>query len=258
MMINYDRLDLWILTECCGFVEYQSYFFSFFLFLFTGDKFANSTEVPLTTSQPTMETKTILATMNYTAATTKRNNNKSTEITLTTTEEPSIITTSPHKPKNLCENYATVVDDSRLFSNPLEENKCDLYFKTAVRFMTSKGRNLQLKDNCSNDELNELRFYCGGSGVTYIEQLHPEKLDVPSQVSVCINTFFDTIDFRSDDIFPSQDCKCNSRQNILVQNCSGFYVYQIVPIVPISRVRLECPARYCTEELSKCQFYYCC
>lgn len=201
--------------------------------------------------------------MNYTASTTYTNltitgnSNKSTETTLTTTEGPAIITKSPHKPQNLCENYATVVDDSRLFSNPLEENKCDFYFKTAVRFMTSKGGNLQLKDNCSNGELNELRFYCGSAGLTYIEQLHPEKSDVPSQVSVCINTFFDTVDFRSDDIFPSQDCKCNSRQNILVQNCSGFYVYQIVPIVPISRVRLECPARYCTEELSKCQFCFC-
>ena len=172
-----------------------------------------------------------------------------------TTKEPAITKTSVHKPQSLCESYATIVDDSRLFSNPLKERKCDLFFKRAVRFMSSDGKNLKLKENCSSDEVDKLRYYCGGNGLTYMEQLHPEESDIPTPASLCINTFlgFSTnSDFRNfkfrEDIFPRTDCECNNRQYILVQNCSGFYVYQMFPISP---VHLECPARYCTEKLSK-------
>ena len=200
------------------------------------------------TSQPTSTSVKVNATGNYTVATTNAN------VTITTTTKaPTKIAISPQKPQNLCENYATIVDDSRLFSNPSVENKCDFYFKTAVRFMSSDGKNLQLKENCSNEDVNNFRYYCGGAGLTYIEQLHPEKSDVPTRASLCVNTFFDSAPNLREDIFPRPDCKCNSRQNILVQNCSGFYVYQIAPI---SHFRLQCPARYCTEELSKCRFCF--
>ena len=155
------------------------------------------------------------------------------------------------------ENYATIVDDSRLFLNPLKERKCDLFFKRAVRFISSDGKNLKLKENCSSDEVDKLRYYCGGNGLTYLEQLHPEESDIPTPASLCINTFFHfrfkpdpysrKTEFR-EDIFPNPDCKCSNRQYILVQNCSGFYVYQIFPISP---VHIECPARYCTEKLGK-------
>ena len=200
------------------------------------------------TSQPTStnvtENVTVL-TMNYANSNT---NDNSTE-----NSDENTNRNSPHKPKNLCDNYATVVDDSRLFSNPSRENKCDYYFKTAIRFMSSDGRNLQLKENCSIEEIDEFRYYCGSAGLTFIEQLHPNISDVPSQVSVCINTFIDSNPQNRvvhETIFPRPDCKCNNRQNILVQNCSGYYVYQLLPI---SHFRIECPARYCTEELGKCQ-----
>ena len=190
--------------------------------------------------------------MNYTGTTT--NGNLTTKANLTNTEEvkttkvPTTTTISLQKPQNLCDNYATIVDDSRLFSNPLKEKKCDFYFKTAVRFMSSDGRNLQLKEKCSTEEVEELRYYCGGAGLTYLDQLHPNKSDVPTRASVCINTFFVHSQKIARDDIPRPDCKCNSVQNILVQNCSGFYVYQLPPI---SHYQLQCPARYCTEELSK-------
>ena len=179
--------------------------------------------------------------------------------TLTTAEEitpsnpPNTTTISRHKPQNLCENYATIIDDTRLFSNLFRENKCDFYFKRAVRFMSSYGANLQLMEQCNNEKVNEFRYYCGSAGLTYMEQRHPEISDVPTRTFVCVNTFIDSDPpfFIKEYVFPRPDCKCNSWQSILVQNCSGFYVYQLVPI---SHFRLECPARYCTEELSKYQF----
>ena len=197
----------------------------------------------------TMKVNATVATMNHTALTTNKNLTTTEEVA--TTKAPTATTISQHKPLNLCENYATVVDDSRLFSNPHKEKKCDFYFKKAVRFMSSDGGNLQLKENCS-DEVEKFRYFCGGAGLTYLEQLHPNKSDVPTQASVCINTFFVKSPIIVRDDFPRPDCKCNSRQNILVQNCSGFYVYQLLPL---SHDLLECPARYCIEELRKCQFY---
>ena len=233
------------------------------LFLFTGNASTTSTEAIPITSQPTSTNIKTNATKNYTVATTNENVTITTttmattnaNVTITkTTKAPTVVPISPHKSQNLCENYATIVDDSRLFSNPSVENKCDFYFKTAVRFMSSDGKNLQLKENCSTEDVSKFRFYCGSAGLTYIEQSHPEKSDVPTRVSLCVNTFFDsTPNLRREDIFPRPDCKCNNRQNILVQNCSGFYVYQIVPI---SHFRLQCPARYCTEEIGECPFYF--
>ena len=181
-----------------------------------------------------------------------------TKTTFTSTEEitrtktSASTTKSPQKTESLCKNYATITDDSRLFLNPSEESNCEFYFRTAVRFISSDRKDLQLKENCSNEEVNQLRYYCGSSGLTYMEQSHPDISDVPTQVSICVNTFIDyTSDLQRIDIFPRPDCKCNSRQNILVQNCSGFYVYQIVPI---SFSQFQCTARYCTEEISKCRF----
>ena len=224
--------------------------------LVTGNASATSAEALPTTSQPlTIKANATVKTMNNTA--TAANGNTTTEITRTITEEtattktPTAPTVSLHKHQNLCENYATIVDDSRLFSNPFKENKCDFYFKTAVRFMSSDGGNLQLKEKCNDEDVNKFRYYCGGAGLTYLEQLHPQKSDVSTLSSVCVNTFFVKGSLIVGDNIPKPDCKCNSRQNILVQNCSGFYVYQLLPI---SHVELECPARYCTEELRKFEF----
>ena len=155
--------------------------------------------------------------------------------------------------QNLCKNYATAIDDSRLFSNPYREYKCDFFYKSAVRFISSNGSNLQLKEKCSSNETNATRYYCGGNGLTYLEQSHPDIADVPTQISVCVNTFFATVFGSSStgfssNFFPRPSCKCNYRQNILVQNCSGFYVYQLHPV---AHPELDCPARYCTEESSK-------
>ena len=161
-----------------------------------------------------------------------------------------------HKYQNLCENYATVIDDSRLFSNPYREYKCDFFYKSAVRFISSKGSNLQLKEKCNTEETNATRYYCGGNGLTYLEQPHPNIADGPKQISVCVNTFFATgLNSGSTgfNFFPRPSCKCNYRQNILVQNCSGFYVYQLHPV---AHPELDCPARYCTEESSKYIYFY--
>ena len=196
------------------------------------------------TRQPTSISIEKNATVNYTATSTNGNTT-----TTTTTKAPTTVAISLRKPQNLCKNYATIVDDSRLFSNAVEGNKCEYYFKKAARFMSPSGRNLQLKENCSNEEVNKFRFYCGGAGLSYMEQAHPEISDTPTRVTVCVNTFIGTLNFKTEDVFPIPDCKCNSRQTILVQNCSGFYVYQMFPI---SRIRHECPSRYCTQELSKC------
>ena len=165
----------------------------------------------------------------------------------------SAIVKEQHKYQNLCENYAAIIDDSRLFSNPYREYKCDFFYKSAVRFISSNGSNLQLKEKYSSNETNATRYYCGGNGLTYLEQSHPDIADGPTQVSVCVNTFFATVlgsgsaGFSSN-FFPRPSCRCNYRQNILVQNCSGFYVYQLHPV---AHPELDCPARYCTEESSK-------
>ena len=210
------------------------------LFPFTGVAITTSTEATTITSQPTSINMTANATLTTTEETTPSN-------------PPTATTISRHKPQNLCENYATIVDDTRLFSDQSMENKCDFYFKTAVRFISSDGVNLQLKEHCNNEDVNKFRYYCGSAGLTYMEQRHPEISNVPIRASVCMNTFIDSDppNFLTEYVFPRPDCKCNSWQSILVQNCSGFYVYQLVPI---SHFRLECPARYCTEKLSKCQF----
>ena len=169
------------------------------------------------------------------------------------TTSPSAFVKVQPKYQNLCKNYATAIDDSRLFSNPYREYKCDFFYKSAVRFISSNGSNLQLKEKCSSNETNATRYYCGGNGLTYLEQSHPDIADVPTQISVCVNTFFATVFGSSStgfssNFFPRPSCKCNYRQNILVQNCSGFYVYQLHPV---AHPELDCPARYCTEESSK-------
>ena len=169
------------------------------------------------------------------------------------TASASAILKEQRKYQNLCENYATIIDDSRLFSNPYREYKCDFFHKSAVRFISSNGSNLQLKEKCSSNETNATRYYCGGNGLTYLEQSHPDIADGPTQVSVCVNTFFATAlgsgsTGFSSNFFPRPSCRCNYRQNILVQNCSGFYVYQLHPV---AHPELDCPARYCTEESSK-------
>ena len=227
-------------------------------FPFSEDTFTTSTKALPITSQPlTVKANATVKTMNDTATT--ANGNTTIETTRTVTEETSTTkapNTSPnslHEHQNLCKSYATIVDDSRLFSNPAKENKCDFYFKRAVRFVSSDGGNLQLKEKCNDEDVNEFRYYCGGAGLTYLEQLHPSKSDVPTLSSVCTNTFFVKGSLVVGNNIPRPDCKCNSRQNILVQNCSGFYVYQLLPI---SHVDLECPARYCTVELRKFQFYF--
>ena len=225
-------------------------------FPFTEDTVATSTNALPTTSQPiTVKENATVKTMNDTATTANGNTTIKTTWSVTeetaTTKAPNTTAMSLHKHQNLCENYATIVDDSRFFSNPIKENKCDFYFRTAVRFMSSDGGNLQLKEKCNDEDVNEFRYYCGGAGLTYLEQLHPNKSDVPKLSSVCTNTFFVKGSLVVGNNIPRPNCKCNSRQNILVQNCSGFYVYQLLPI---SHVELECPARYCTEELRKFQF----
>ena len=169
------------------------------------------------------------------------------------TASASAILKEQRKYQNLCENYATIIDDSRLFSNPYREYKCDIFYKSAVRFVSSNGSNLQLKEKCSSNETNATRYYCGGNGLTYLEQSHPDIADGPTQISVCVNTFFATVfgsgsTAVSSNFFPRPSRKCNYRQNILVQNCSGFYVYQLHPV---THPELDCPARYCTEESSK-------
>ena len=169
------------------------------------------------------------------------------------TASASAILKEQRKYQNLCENYATIIDDSRLFSNPYREYKCDFFYKSAVRFISSNGSNLQLKEKCSSNETNATRYYCGGNGLTYLEQSHPDIADGPTQISVCVNTFFATVfgsgsTAVSSNFFPRPSRKCNYRQNILVQNCSGFYVYQLHPV---AHPELDCPARYCTEESSK-------
>ena len=169
------------------------------------------------------------------------------------TTSPSAFVKVQPKYQNLCKNYATAIDDSRLFSNPYREYKCDFFYKSSVRFISSNGSNLQLKEKCSSNETNATRYYCGGNGLTYLEQSHPDIADVPTQISVCVNTFFATVFGSSStgfssNFFPRPSCKCNYRQNILVQNCSGFYVYQLHPV---AHPELDCPARYCTEESSK-------
>ena len=169
------------------------------------------------------------------------------------TASASAILKEQRKYQNLCENYATIIDDSRLFSNPYREYKCDFFHKSAVRFISSNGSNLQLKEKCSSNETNATRYYCGGNGLTYLEQSHPDIADGPTQISVCVNTFFATVfgsgsTAVSSNFFPRPSRKCNYRQNILVQNCSGFYVYQLHPV---THPELDCPARYCTEESSK-------
>ena len=169
------------------------------------------------------------------------------------TASVSAILKEQRKYQNLSENYATIIDDSRLFSNPYREYKCDFFYKSAVRFISSNGSNLQLKEKCSSNETNATRYYCGGNGLTYLEQSHPDIADGPTQISACVNTFFATVfgsgsTAVSSNFFPRPSCKCNYRQNILVQNCSGFYVYQLHPV---THPELDCPARYCTEESSK-------
>ena len=99
------------------------------------------------------------------------------------TASASAILKGQRKYQNLCENYATIIDDSRLFSYPYREYKCDFFYESAVRFISSKGLSLQLKEKCSSEETNATRYYCGGNGLTYLEQSHPDIADGPTQIS---------------------------------------------------------------------------
>ena len=128
--------------------------------------------------------------------------------------------------ENMCKDFDTVIDDSRLWTNTDPSfRQCDLDYKRSVRFMSTKGEHLQLKEGCLSSNPIFPIGRCQSDQFTWLDGRHPNMTtESPVVASVCINTA------RYQVIGNYSQCQCQSRQNVLLQKCSNFYVYKLDPL----------------------------
>ena len=80
---------------------------------------------------------------------------------------------SPPNMVSLCTKYNTIIDDTRLKSNLA---LCDLKYYEAVRFKSSTGQNLQLRENCSATDQLEGKVVVGVKIIHLIRHCRVIKL----------------------------------------------------------------------------------
>lgn len=181
-----------------------------------------STEAPPTTkTSPSTKASSTIATTERAAETT----------TIEATTTASTIS-------DLCTNYETIIDDSRLWTASIDRLfQCDDKYLPAVRFISKNGQNLKMKENCTTDELDRSGFNCGSTGLTWLLGEHPLKESLLTPSYVCIQK-------RKSPTERNKMCSCDVKQLVWIKNCSSFFVYQFSPIVFENEY---CPARYCMQ-----------
>ena len=157
---------------------------------------------------------------------------------------------------DLCNNYETIVGDSRISKAisdfDLSNSQCELKYREAVRFISNKGENLQLTEGCSSKDQFSRRCSTFASNVWLPSGGNPTHFGA-NVAEICINSAFTINNY----FFDQEYCSCKRKEFILVQRCRGnnaeedFYVYRLHPLLnrPGSTAAdsKDCRIRYCME-----------
>ena len=163
---------------------------------------------------------------------------------------------------DLCNNHETVVGDSQISKAirdfDLSNSQCELKYRKAVRFISSKGENLQLTEGCSSNDQFCRRCSTFASNVWLPSGGNPTVLGV-KLLEICINSAFSIKRY----LFDKDYCNCKRKEFILVQRCPGnkwesdFFVYRLYPLLnkPGSSDfdSKDCRIRHCLELQPYCK-----
>ena len=129
------------------------------------------------------------------------------------------------KKKNICNMYQVLHDPSRLWSHtsPTETN-CDARLYGYYRF-GSKFTPWSIKEGCQKSAMNTITHRCGTRYQGFMEDRPPTVNEGYVERIICFQ----------DATVP---CECQFNTIIGVQNCSGFYVYELRGVP-------QCQARLC-------------
>ncbi|XP_057296444.1 uncharacterized protein LOC130625378 isoform X3 [Hydractinia symbiolongicarpus] len=90
--------------------------------------------------------------------------------TITATTSTPITTNTTEPEINLCQNYETVIDNTRFFDNFSSLVRCDVKYKKAIRFVSPNGENLKLNERCIR---NSFIPACESAGYSWLETAPP-------------------------------------------------------------------------------------
>lgn len=208
-----------------------------------------TTAVDSTMTTETISLTEVTTTVTTTTADTDPTTTKIKAITATTSTTSTPITTNTTEQEiNLCQNYETVIDDTRFFDNFSSLVRCDVKYKKAIRFVSSNGENLKLNERCIR---NSFIPACESAGYSWLETAPPT---IEMGVSLGVMCFAGYHDDSVFDITTRNACMCKKRQLIQIQNCSSFYVYELNPVDYSVR---QCMYPYCRERHFYCASRYC-
>ena len=162
----------------------------------------------------------------------------------------SVTVTVPETTFTLCKNYKTVTDDGSLsLGKALSFMTCDLKYQSAVRFVSTSGDSLQLKEGCELDD-QEKRTCSGFDTNVWLNGIHPTVAGT-TVMQVCVKSTAKT------NLFYDKDyCRCEQKDVFFVELCTGdreedlFYVYRLFPLFKSKGNKQdskECILKYCTE-----------
>lgn len=129
------------------------------------------------------------------------------------------------KPKGICEQYEVRHDPDRLwsFTSPTVK-KCDAHFYGRYRF-GSKYTPWSIKEGCNKTDMYIVTHRCGTTYQGFMEGRHPTVSEGYVERIICFQE-------------ASSPCECANTTIIGVQNCSGFYVYDMKGVP-------RCDSRFC-------------
>ena len=168
---------------------------------------------------------------------------------------------------SLCKKYRTIASDGSLsLEKALSTLTCDLRYESAVRFISTNGDSLQLKEGCELVD-QQTRTCSGFNTNVWLNGSHP-KVPGTTAMEVCIKSS-DRVEFIYD------YCRCERKDIFFVELCTtedidgtkdAFYVYRLFPLFKSkgnSKDAKDCNFKYCTEiQPGMLQFfianYFCC
>ena len=156
---------------------------------------------------------------------------------------PTTTTPMPERPLlNLCTNYETVRDDTRL-SSLLP--RCDLKYRPAIRFKDSNGQNLQIRENCTFQDQFDKKCTASSSYV-WLSRKHPKGTDL-QLIDICVKP-------ASNQALEVNFCHCTRKEFVYVQKCTDekdpYFVYRLFPLFNSDGDALDakkCSLRYCAD-----------
>jgi len=154
-----------------------------------------------------------------------------------------------------------VIDDSRITIDITKASteqllgKCDLAFYPAIRFVSSRGESLQMKEGCQvGDQLTNTCSLHYSS--VWLNATHPTE-DGLNVVEICVQPEAQISSIQFNNLFNTEYCQCKRKQLAYIEKCSDeenegshFYVYRFFPLYKSLNNELdskECSTRYCFQ-----------